>query len=544
MTTTDTLESGREAIVRQAWADAYDRLAAADRDRPLELDDIERLGLAAHMTGRVAEASRAWERAHQTAIRNGQPLRAVRHAFHLVMGYALRGEQAQAGGWLARASRLIEESGTDSVERGLLLIPEALRHLDGGEPATALQLFERVAETAARFGDADLATFGRLGRGQSLIALGRTESGVALLDEAMIAVTAGEVSPIVVGTVYCASIEAFVALYDLRRAQEWTDALSHWCDTQPDLVPFRGRCLVYRAELMQFHGLWHDADIEARRAHDWLSRPPIEPALGEAHYQQAELHRLRGDYKLAAADYREASRWGRRPEPGLALLRSAQGDHAAAVAMIRRAVDEADGFGRLKLLEPCTEILLAAGDLAGAREAAAALAQLADDSGVALLRATAARCDGVVRLAAGDARGALAALRQAATLWQGLDAPYESARVRVQIGLACRALGDADTAELEFDAARQVFRGLGAVPDLARVDALVESADAQRPGGLSAREIEVLRSVAAGRTNREIAVELGISERTIDRHVSNIYAKLGVSSRAAATAYAYEHDLR
>ncbi len=544
MTATDTLDLGRAAVTRQAWADAYDALTAADEGRVLDIEDVESLALAAHMSGHVAEASRAWERAHLAAVRRGEPLRAARHAFHLVMGFGLRGDLAQAGGWLARATRLVDDAGGESVERGLLLIPVALQSLDRGDPAGAYALFERVAAIAERFGDADLATFGNLGRGQTLIALGRPDEGITLLDEAMVAVTTGEVSPMVVGIVYCASIEAFVALYDLRRAQEWTDALGRWCDSQPGLVPFRGRCLVYRAELMRFHGQWRAADVETRRAHDWLSKPPPEPALGEALYQQAESHRLRGDFGRAEEAYREASRWGRRPEPGLALLRVAQGERSAAAAMIGRAIEEADEYAKPRLLDASVEIALAGGDLDTARDSASALAALSAASGAALLQATAARAEGATLLESGEARAALPVLRRAWTLWQGLDAPYDGAKIRVLIGQACRALGDADTADLEFDAARAVFRSLGAGPDLARVDALMRPGPDDRPGGLSAREIEVLRSLASGRTNRAIAAELGISERTVDRHVSNIYTKLGISTRSAATAYAYEHGVR
>jgi ATP/maltotriose-dependent transcriptional regulator MalT len=300
---------------------------------------------------------------------------------------------------------------------------------------------------------------------------------------------------------------------------------------------------VYRAELMQFHGLWQDATSEAERARDWLSRPPIEPALGEAHYQQAELHRLRGDRAAAELDYREASRWGRRPDPGLALLRLAHGDGAAAAATIRRAMDEADDLTRPKLLEPCVEIMVALGQLDEARAAADELNAVAKRSKAPLLQAMAARSEATVRLAANDAREALAAARRASALWQGLDAPYEAARVRILVAEACRLLGDDDTARLELEEARRVFGDLGAAPDLARVSGLLDGKAASRNSGLSAREVEVLRLVAGGRTNRDIASELVISERTVDRHVSNIFAKLGVSTRSAATAHAYEHDL-
>jgi ATP/maltotriose-dependent transcriptional regulator MalT len=542
MATTEHLLPGREAFARNAWGDAFADLSVAAGEEPLDVADLERLAIAAHMLGRPDDATRAWERAHQAAVGAGDPARAARHAFHLVMGFGQRGEFAQAGGWFARAQRLVEEAGPDCVERGYLLIPQGLQTLDGGDPSVAFELFSGAAAIADRFDDNDLATLGRLGRGQALIAMGETARGVALLDEAMIGVTSGEVSPINVGIVYCASIEAFQAIFDLRRAQEWTTALSHWCESQPDIVPFRGRCLVYRAELMQFHGQWQDAVSEAQRAHDWLSRPPIEPALGEAYYQQAELHRLRGDHARAESDYREASRWGRRPDPGLALLRLARGDREAAAATIRRAIEEADEMMRPRLLEPFVEIMVARGEIDAARDAASELAGLAEASGATLLMAMALRSEGTVRLAQNDARGALGALRRAATLWQALDAPYESARVRVQVGLACRALGDNDTAKIEFDEARRVFGALGATPDLARLVDLLGTPPA-RPGGLTAREVEVLRLVADGRTNRDIATELVISERTVDRHVSNVFSKLGVSSRTAATTYAHEHGL-
>jgi ATP/maltotriose-dependent transcriptional regulator MalT len=538
-----SLERGRRAFATQAWSDAYEHLEAADGGQSLAVEDLERLATTAHMLGRADDATRAWERAHQAAVREGDIARAVRHAFHLVMGFGQRGEFAQAGGWVARAAGLVENLGSDRVERGYLLIPQALRALDMGDPSAALDFFAEAAAIAARFDDPDLSTMGRLGRGQCLIAMGETARGVAFLDEAMVAVTAGEVSPITAGIVYCSAIEAFQAIFDLRRAQEWTTALSRWCDDQPDLVPFRGQCLVYRAELMTFHGRWQEAIAEVRRAADWLSRPPPEPAIGEAHYQQAELHRLRAEDEAAEEDYRAASRWGRRPDPGIALLRLAQGDPETAAASIRRALDEADEFSRPRLLEPCVEIMLAGRDLVAARAAADELAALAVRFDATLPRAIASRAEGTVQLAEGEARGALTTLRRAWELWLDLEAPYESARVRVQIGLACRAVGDADAAELELTAARAVFADLGAVRDVARVDELIARVDAVRGSGLSRRELEVLRLVADGQTNREIATELGISDRTVDRHVSNVFSKLDVSTRSAATAYAYEHRL-
>jgi hypothetical protein len=310
-------------------------------------------------------------RAHLEAVRTGDIALALRAAYGVGMELMQRGEMAQSGGWFARAGRLVEDSGYDGVEVGSLLIPQALQTLMGGEPDSALEIFEQVAAIAERFDDAELRVFGRLGRGQSLIAMGETRRGVGLLDEAMTAVIAGDIPPISSGIVYCAVIEACQSMFDLRRAQEWTAALTRWWESQPDMVPFRGNCLVFRAVLMRFHGAWGEAADEAQRAREWLSRPPPEPAVGEAIYELAELDRLRGAFEAAEAGYREAGTWGRLPEPGLALLQLARGNVAAATASIRRAMAEAtDEMVRARMLEPAAEIALAAGDVAAAREAA------------------------------------------------------------------------------------------------------------------------------------------------------------------------------
>ena len=355
----------------------------------------------------------------------------------------------------------------------------------------------------------------------------------------------GAFSPIVVGIVYCSVVETFQGIFDIRRAQEWTAALERWCESQPDLVPYRGQCRLHRARLMQLRGDWRDADEEARLALEWLSRPlPADPAIGEALFQRAELQRLQGHFADAEAGYREASRHGRRPEPGLALLRLAQGQVRPARASIRRALAEgADPSTRARLLEPAVETALAARDLEGAGRAADELDELAAGLGAPLLQAMAARARGSVLLEAGQAEVALGILRTAWSAWQALEAPYEAARVRVLIARACRALDDEDAAAMELDAARRVFDGLGATPDVAAVDALARAWSAPAPGGLTARELEVLRLVASGRTNRAIASELVLSEKTVARHVANIFMKVGLSPRAAATAWAYEQHL-
>ncbi len=538
-----TLQQGRAAFERQSWADAVAVLSAADREEHLGPEDLERLALATYLIGRYEESAEVTRRAYRASLRAGDVGRAIRSAFWLAVEHLGRGEMAQAAGWLGHAGRLVSDDVGDRVESGYLVVAAAVKSLASGDPRAALQGYQRADEIATRFADPDLQVLARLGQGEALIAMHRTDEGLALMDEAMISVRSDDVSPVMAGIAYCQVIASCHQVFDLRRAQEWTLALDRWCETQPQLVHFRGQCLLNRAELKQLHGAWQEAAAEATRASERLSEPEADASLGEAVYQTAELHRLQGAFTDAEAAYRRASRLGRRPEPGLALLRLAQGRVETAAAAIRRATDETTSlFARPRLLAPLVDIMLAAGSVDVARVAADEIAQIADEVGAPLLAAMARRADGAVLLAEGNARNALASLRSAWDAWQELDAPYEAARTRVLIGMACRALGDAESAGMELDAARDVFETLGALPDVDRVDALQPRADANA-GGLTMRETEVLRLVAAGMTNRAIATELVISEKTVARHLSNIFGKLGVSSRAAATAWAYQHAL-
>ena len=544
MVSMDALRHARENYDRQAWRQAHELFSAADREEQLGPDDLDRLAVCALLIGNESESVDVWAKAYQEFLACGNVEQAAHCAFRIGYGLAFRGQIAHASGWLARARRVLDDAAADSVVRGYLVLPDAFRAAMAGEFLRAHELFTQAEAIGQRFGDRDLIAFGRQGQGRTLIKLGRLAEGVALLDEVMVAVTAGELMPMSVGDIYCSVIDACSEIFDLRRAVEWTAALERWCEAQSDHIPYRGMCLIHRAEILQLQGSWTDALGEAERACDRLLVPPPRPAAGRACYQRAELHRLRGEFDKAEASYRQAAELGRKPQPGLALLRLAQGDAEAALGSIRLAVERAHSpVVRSRLLGAFAEILLAVNDTESARGAARELEEIAESLDAPFLRAAAAHCAGAVELAEGNAERALAALHNALDIWRDLEAPYEEAKTRVLIALASRAVGDEETAALELDAARGMFERLGASNDIARLEQSVRRDSSRAATRLTARELEVLGLVATGKTNRAIADALGLSEKTVARHVANIFTKVGLTSRAAATAYAYRNRL-
>jgi len=541
------LEVGRQSYFDHSWAHAFHSLSSADRTEPLDAEHLEMLARSAYMLGRDEEYVACLERAHHHYLEAGDVPRAVRCAFWIGHSFLFRGEPARGTGWFARAQRLLEGFGGDCVERGYLLIPVWLEQMSGGNfqagYATALQ----AAEIGERFGDQDLIWLARDEQARALMRLGRIKEGWRLVDEALAAASANDLSPIVTGIVYCNTIAFCRAVHDVRHVREWTRALTRWCERQPEMIAHNGLCLVHRAEIMLLGGDWETALQEAQRSAERFTQGALNRiAGGNAFYCQGEAHRLRGEFTAAEAAYRQASLHGCEPQPGLALMRLAQGTAEAAAAAIRRFVGETTmPLRRAGILPAYVEIMLAVGDLDLARAACRELEETAQEFDCEALQAMAAQSRGLIAAADGRASDALIELRHAWTIWAELDAPYEIARVRLAVGLACRTLKDHDTASLELEAARTTFTRLGAVTDLARVNSLI--ADAHSDGadthGLTGRELEVLRLLAAGKSNHEIGQALFISDHTVARHVQNIFAKLSVSSRAAATAFAFSHRL-
>ncbi|MDQ3661938.1 MAG: response regulator transcription factor [Actinomycetota bacterium] len=534
------LEVARKAFEERAWRAAFSRLATAHSEEALGLDDLELLAQAAYLCGEDAASEKAWIEANRRSVENEDWARAARCAFWLGVTLQARSERAQAGGWFARAQRVLEDNDHDGVERGWLLVGAGLRLHHERHYDASTQAWEQALEVGKRFHDVDLVATARQGLGRILIKQGRISEGSPMLDESMVAVLANEVSPIPAGIIYCSVIEACQEMLDIARAQEWTAALSDWVAAQSDLVPYRGRCQIHRCEIMTLEGRWSDAAEEIAQACERLVDPP-QPQLGMALNRQAEVHRLRGEFDAAEEAYRQANEKGFVMQPGWALLKLARGETEVAVAAIQRSYEATSKeVTRCRVLPAYVEIMLAAGNIEAAKAGHQELTEIAETLDSPLLRGVALRCRGAVLLAEGNTTDALATFAKVWEQWSALQVPYESAHLRLLSAQASRQAGDEHTANSEFDAARHAFEQLGAAHEL---KVLSGSTPAQIPGGLSPREVEILSLVAKGKSNRAISSELVISERTVARHMSNIFNKLDVTSRTAASAFAFENDL-
>jgi DNA-binding NarL/FixJ family response regulator len=533
----DPLASARAAAHRHDWKSAFRDFESAATD--LSPDDLERWATAGYLLGRVDSALEALERAYRTNEQAGATGDAARCAFWSVFILVQRGEMARATGWLGRCAALAEASPEDGPARAYLDCVGAFRRVAiEGAYEDGLEMAEGVIGHARSAGDRDLLALGLNIAGRALVKAGRVEEGMGRFDEAMVELMSGELAAPVAGTVYCSMIDACEEVSELARAREWTEALNRWCDRQEGMITFTGQCLTHRATILRHSGRWDLAGAEAERACEQFVGAADEAATGRALYELGETRRLSGRYGEAEDAYRRAGTWGHDPQPGLALLRLAQGQaESAAASMQRRVAETNDPLEMIKLLPAHAEIMLAVGNREAARSSAEELSGLADRFGTDCLRAQAAYATGTLALAEGEGDRAVSALRTASRTWQSLRCPFEEARSRTHLGRACRVVGDEEAAALEESAARRLLEQLGVEPG-------VMLGDHTEPAhGLSERELEVLRLVATGRTNQEIADELYLAVKTIDRHVGNILAKLAVSSRTAATAFAYEHGL-
>jgi DNA-binding CsgD family transcriptional regulator len=530
----------QEALAACDWSTAYDLLSQAGVAASDDAAALEVLADACWWVSRLEECIAARERAYALHEQAGDRRAAGFQAVRLFENHIFKGRPAVAGGWLGRARGLLATE-PECAEQGVLLVREAEAAHGQGELDNALQHADRALELGRRLGDHDLEADALQARARVLISAGRPADGLAAFDEAMVLATQGQLAPLDTGRVYCSLIGACDELCDYGRAAEWTEFGARWAQGHPFTI-FPGMCRVHRAEVLDRRGEWAAAEEEARRAYTELCDANVYNS-GVAYYAIGEIRRRLGDLDGAEAAFGRADELGREPLPGLALVRLAQGRIAAAAASISRAI-AAESWNRLsraKLLPAQVEIAIADRDLETAGTAADELERIASEFESPGLRAAATSARGQVELAHGDT-SACATLRRALHEWQTLDLPYEVASTRVLLGRACRLAGDEDAATSSFDAGAAIFQRLGATLDEKRVAAL-RGAPSPLPGGLTEREAEVLRLVASGSTNKEVAAQLFLSEKTVARHLSNIFAKIGVSSRSAATAFAFEHGI-
>ena len=537
----DDLTQARADYERGDWTAALDIWSGAE-PASLTTGDLYDAALATYLLGRHDASVHFAQRSFSGFIETGDETGAIRCCFHLAMIFGAGGESAQADGWTARAERLLGHVDHDTVEHGYVALLHMYRHLASNDLPSAAAAAALATTLGARHRDPDLLAVGLCSQGRLAIYAGRIADGLRLLDEAMAGVAAGEVTPVIFGDVYCSAIEGAQEIADFARVAEWTAALHRWCLAQPGLVAFTGQCSVHRGQLLRVHGAWPEALEEFKRAIERYRRADSLAAVGFAECERGDVLRQQGDFAAAEAAYQRSSEHGYDPQPGLALLWLARGDRDAAVAAVRRLVAEvSDPVAACRLLPSAVDVMVAAGVLDEARTIADRLNEVAAHVGTEALQAHAAYAASIVELASGDANGALPYLRKARQLWAHARNPYEGARVRVVTARTLTAVGDKASARRELEAACTTLRELGATPAAEEAEHLLHPAI--HPAGLSGREIEVLRLVAAGHRNTQIAGELVLSEKTVARHLSNIFAKLDVGSRTAAAAYAYEHRL-
>ncbi|MGH9086322.1 MAG: helix-turn-helix transcriptional regulator [Acidimicrobiales bacterium] len=532
------------ALGRREWAEAHLLLSERADERELSIDELDWLATAAYLTGREAEAVDRWTTAHRACLERGDLRRAARFGLDLASVFGFKGDIGRASGWGERVRRVLDDLDADCVEHGYLAFVNGMsRIFEDGDIAGAHTCFTRAAKLADRYRDPELRALAAIGQGRCLIYLGELAEGLALLDEAMVSVEADELSPVVAGDAYCTVIDACHELFDLRRCEAWAESFTRWCDAQPDLVLYRGHCLLHRAEVLHLHGRWEEAVEAAHEACRRLVEPLNLLAIGGAEYLAAELHRLRGEAAAAEQRYVQAHQHGCDPQPGLALLRFAQGaGDAAAAALQRSLVETGDPIGRARLLGAWIEVALTV-DGDGARAAVEELSTVASELRSPMLRAQADQMGAAVLLAGGDPGAALTSLHRAVASWTELDVPYELARTRMLVAAARAAVGDAEGGAMERRSAIATFEQLGATDALRRARAEGEAGETPAPAGLTGRELEVLQLVASGSSSREIAAALFISEKTVTSHLTHIFTKLGVSSRSAAAAFAHRHGL-
>jgi DNA-binding CsgD family transcriptional regulator len=538
---TESLHAAHKALQRRDWPRALRAFEAAeDGEHPLGPDDLAAYSDAAWWLGRNDDALSLSKAAYRGFLADARAMEAAEAALDVAVIHFLRGDEPVAVGWVGRAAHLAHEVPEGPLHGYLLYLTEVEAGLGSPDPTAAIEAARQVQRFGERFDDPGLLAAGLNGEGRGLLRVSRVAEGIARLDESMVTVLEGRLTPELAGNLYCNTIAACYEVGDVSRMARWTELAMQWVGSLPAAVLFGGICRVHQTQLLVLRGEWGRAESEALQVTADLASISVAN-VAEAWYVVGECRRLRGSNAGAASAYGEAHVRGRDPQPGHALLRLQVGDVHGAITTIRTALAAADPWKRPAMNAALVEIGLAAGRVDEARIAAQELTQTAETLRTSGLTAMATSARGAVVLAAGEADDALGVLRDACRQWYELGAGYDAARVCVLLARAYAALDDKTSAGAEFERAEDVFTRLGAAPALAGLTEL--RGDRPTPGGLTGRELEVLRLVAAGWSNLRIAEELFISDRTVARHLSNIFRKLGVASRTQAARFALDAGL-
>lgn len=523
----------RTAETRQVrWREVIDRL---DGEDDLALEDLALLARAHWWLGDIPAATRTEERLHDLHLAAGHHVEAALVALHLGLMWGTRGDMGLGRAWMERGDRLLRGQPT-CVAHGYAEYLGAALVLDvDGDSLAAVEAAERVGDLATRFADRTLECFALTLRGMAQISQGDLR-GFGALEEALIPVFGGQVDPVWGGDVFCSVIHLCEALGDLARMRAWTDSLQRWAAPLSETFMYAGITRLHQLQLLSAEGQWDvvEAELGGRseglaQAHGWLA--------GAGFYELGEVHRLRGREEDARAAYGRARALGIEPQPGEALLQHAHGETALALDGLRIALAGATHLERARLIPATVEIALAAGDAALARQLMCELTDLAGRFGTPGILAGAAWARAACARAEGRWDEAEVALEEAARIHRQQHRRHDLARAHEALAEVNRARGETARADAAEATARAVYTALGARADLSRI------ASGARPGGLTAREVEVLARVSAGLTNKEVARDLVISDKTVGRHLSSIFTKTGVTSRTAAAAWARDHRL-
>lgn len=529
---TELLLAARTAHVRRDWRAAYEAFALVAEDTSLGVDDLEAMASAAWRLGRGKESLRVAERVFTQLARTDPPSAAMK-AVDVALAWLTRGDVNIGQGWMNRARRLLDGEPVGPTH-GYLAYLDAVVAVMNRDTALIGPRVTELRKLCAQVDSPALAALCHVAEGLEAMLDGRMAEAYGLIDEAMLPVLADEVPLEWAGDIYCIVLHHCHRLADLPRMRAWTQSMERWCNEFAGSATYGGVCDVHRLQVeaaTEDLRLLESRLVTASRALEEVN----SWAAGEGYYQLGEVRRRRGDDDGAFAAFGRARMLGVEPQPGEALLRCRSGDGDTAWTDLRVALAGLNRLDRMSLLRGAVEVALARGDVDEAERHCEELESGAAAFGTPGFRAWAAHARGAVLVRRGEHASALDVLEDALREYRTQQCRYEIAQVYEWMALAHQALGDHETAAADTATADNIYTQLGVEP--------VEPCGATAPGGLTKREVDILRRIAGGATNKQVAEQICISEKTVGRHLANIYAKLGVSSRTAALAWAHDNNL-